>query len=1669
MKKIYLSILSLMMVFSVLTLPVVNAAVSNVALNKPIIASSVESAMAMNTADKAIDGLADTRWSCNAMKSSSTTEQDTQTPQWLVIDLEAETTTVSLIKIDFFKKVWASHYEIQTADSNDGSTQWTSLKTIQRAGGSVADNYQENITDVTTLKRYVRFYFHKVNVNAGGTGVSISEITINGTQSGVIEKDEVEALDYHRTFTNDITGIETLYGSGVTISNTNNALQLNYSATRAGVVDKSIDHKVASGTFEAVFTPAQDSKRFGMILRANANDQKIYVGTENNSSTWFWEYWNGSDNKWSSMFSGPSLAANQEVILKVKLLGTKISLWVNDTLVFSETMSGNVPMEAGYFGFDKNTNAGNFSVKSMSFKEQLQSASDILVRTASPDEITKASTQVTFGDVHEDYEINVIGSTNKHVIDQNGNITLNNIVEKEVEILVEAKHKEDATDSARKNFTVAVPAKCDDALIFPSVALPNVKPNVLPALQEWYGTSGSFVMNKETKLLYSAKDQEIVSKAITAMNEDLAEIKGYTLASDIASTPTTNSIYFEVDDRDVYDVKKEGYYIEIREDVIKVHANTYTGILYATVTLEQIMTTSNDGNVPCGIIRDYPDYEIRGVMFDVGRIPHRISYLQDYTRIFKWYKLNEFHLHLNDDFHYSPTAQSTGWNVWSGMHRLESDVYPSLIERQIYTGDQFTYFNEEYADPTYSKEEFIALTKMANDNGIDLIAELDTPSHATAYIEYARNNPDNISWLGEINTTTSSAFNNSQMLALDVNSSNATEKQHALNARKFIEELYADYLGGDNPTFLSDTVHVGADEYWDKSNPEAFRDYTNFLADLMASYGKTARMWGAQKMFPGNTPISPENIVIDVWATYEEDPNARLQEGYRVVNVPQPYLYTTPGRDHKEMIGEEYLFEQWDVNIFNGDVKAEPGEPLLLGAKAALWGDEFREGIVEADLHERMLRAAAMTAEKTWGGREVYNDYLNYQMTFDKVKEGPNTRIAHNIDSKTSLVASYDFANVEGNVVKDTSGNGYDAKITNGEVQVVDGESFLVLNGNGVLETPLETIGYPYTVSFDIAANGNNANATLFEGYDGKLLAQGSDGTITIQRSFYTQSSGYQLSTVMKHIDIVGTAQNTKIYVDGQLVKMFANVNEAGNLDDYWTTFVLPLEKIAHKFNGLIGNINVYNKAFSYDAIGKDANTVENVNVALNANVYTNRLNHNNPSLNSGEVKRHPAWKAVDGDKNDSNTSMTNTDPHSYYLSSNHANDELIIDLGKVYTLNGIAIQWNNNQYATAYKIFLSEDGNQYEEALNVTGNNKVDDARSFDAEKTARFVKFQGVSKNANYYGIREFEVFAPVSRLELNEAITNANDAFVAKVAQSICENPVATTYDIEVAMELLSNLEVPLTAVENLTAKDTNYKTITLTWDKAQGATAYDVYRKAYDSDEFKLYKTVADTTLAVSGVMTGKEYAFYVVAKNETEEAEASETVTQATTLHGKVKLNIEKASTATFKLSWNKIDGATRYIVYRKRNDDKMKKVLTLGAKETEYTTAELPFGDYQFILKAGRYDSKDRVMTDASNTVKGNVKELAPSVKLTAGSKSVKVAWSKMEGVTHYQVYRATSADGKYTKLITTTDTSYTAKSLKSGKKYFFKVRGYKTYKSGDDVKYTVYTPYSTIKSTTAK
>lgn len=63
-----------------------------------------------------------------------------------------------------------------------------------------------------------------------------------------------------------------------------------------------------------------------------------------------------------------------------------------------------------------------------------------------------------------------------------------------------------------------------------------------------------------------------------------------------------------------------------------------------------------------------------------------------------------------------------------------------------------------------------------------------------------------------------------------------------------------------------------------------------------------------------------------------------------------------------------------------------------------------------------------------------------------------------------------------------------------------------------------------------------------------------------------------------------------------------------------------------------------------------------------------------------------------------------------------------------------------------------------------------------------------------------------------------------------------------------------------------------------------------------------------------------------------------------------------------------------------------------------------------------------------------------------SGKSGVTLKWSKAAGVTGYEVYQSTKKTSGYTKIRTTTKTTYTKTGLKKGKTYYYKVRSYKTW-----------------------
>lgn len=63
----------------------------------------------------------------------------------------------------------------------------------------------------------------------------------------------------------------------------------------------------------------------------------------------------------------------------------------------------------------------------------------------------------------------------------------------------------------------------------------------------------------------------------------------------------------------------------------------------------------------------------------------------------------------------------------------------------------------------------------------------------------------------------------------------------------------------------------------------------------------------------------------------------------------------------------------------------------------------------------------------------------------------------------------------------------------------------------------------------------------------------------------------------------------------------------------------------------------------------------------------------------------------------------------------------------------------------------------------------------------------------------------------------------------------------------------------------------------------------------------------------------------------------------------------------------------------------------------------------------------------------------------SASYNSIKISWGSVTGASGYAVYRATSSKGSYSFVSSTTSTSYTNKSLTTGKTYYYKVKAYKT------------------------
>src|SRR5207247_4419381 len=166
---------------------------------------------------------------------------------------------------------------------------------------------------------------------------------------------------------------------------------------------------------------------------------------------------------------------------------------------------------------------------------------------------------------------------------------------------------------------------------------------------------------------------------------DLFAMTGNSFPVVTTSSPIIGDFFLTLKNSD-RGIGSEGYLLKLGDSVV-ISANTSTGVFYGTRTILQILIQDPaKTHIVRGTARDYPRYQERGFMLDVGRKFFSLKFLEDYVKFMAWYKMNNFHLHLNDNE--IDGGKSPDWKHKYAAFRLASPRFKGLAAKDGYYTQQ---------------------------------------------------------------------------------------------------------------------------------------------------------------------------------------------------------------------------------------------------------------------------------------------------------------------------------------------------------------------------------------------------------------------------------------------------------------------------------------------------------------------------------------------------------------------------------------------------------------------------------------------------------------------------------------------------------------------------------------------------------------------------------------------------------------------------------------------------------------------------------------------------------------------------------------------------------------------------------------------------------------------
>ena len=327
----------------------------------------------------------------------------------------------------------------------------------------------------------------------------------------------------------------------------------------------------------------------------------------------------------------------------------------------------------------------------------------------------------------------------------------------------------------------------------------------------------------------------------------------------------------------------QGYRLTIADDGVRISAADEAGAFYGRATLRQLRHQSERHHLPEGVVEDWPDIAVRGVMLDVSRdkVPTVETLEALIDRLASW-KVNHVELYMEHTFAYADHE-----DVWR-------DASP------------FTAADVQRLD-AFCQARFVELTPNQNCLG-----------HFERWLKHDRYRPLAIrpdGWTdarGRVRPPTTVEPTNPRSLAL---------------MASLLRELLS--------AFSSPRVHVGLDEPWELPD-ERFGDYLSYVSAMRALAeldGRQMLMWGdIVASHPDELASIPDGVTVCEWGY--EDGHPFEERAALLERAGRPFWLCPGTSSWNTLVG------RWSNMV--GNVRGAVSAAVASGAEGVLvtdWGD----------------------------------------------------------------------------------------------------------------------------------------------------------------------------------------------------------------------------------------------------------------------------------------------------------------------------------------------------------------------------------------------------------------------------------------------------------------------------------------------------------------------------------------------------------------------------------------------------------------------------------------------------------------------------------------------------------------------------------------------------------